>query len=268
MTNDHQRVGQVGCIDGSILEVRRHAGDWILSVGDSEVRLSAQAAARLASLLTAVRSPSEAAVPSEPVQAEQPPGDSTPSEPSGSRARPEANGAWPSPDDPKTSKLRGRARERVVDLVEAGVISPGEILTMNHRGSVYRATVAADGSIEFEGRVCKSPSEASRCATGTARNGWRDWKVMDGLSLDDLRWRLRADRFPGEGHDYAASTAQEKQRLALRWVKHALENGLDPAVRDEGAVADLLARGDYAASTLQSYDRHLDEWFEMHGRRP
>ena len=243
MSKDHQSVGWVGCIDGSVLEVRQGADDWVLSVGGSEARLSAQAAARLASLLTTGSSSSEAAPPSEPAQAEQPPDDSTPSEP------------------------KARTQEHVVDLVEAGIISPGEILAMKHYESVYHATVAPDGSIEFEGHVCKSPSQASRHVTGTARNGWRDWQVMDGLSLDDLRWRLRADRFPGEGHSYAASTADEKRRLARRWVKHALENGLDPAVRNEGAVAELLGRGDYAASTLESYHRHLDEWFEMHGRR-
>ena len=40
MTKEHRRVGQVGCIDGSVLEVRQGSDEWILSVGDSEARLS------------------------------------------------------------------------------------------------------------------------------------------------------------------------------------------------------------------------------------
>lgn len=243
MTKEHQHVGQVGCIDGSILELRRGSDEWLLSVGDSEARLSTQAAERLADLLTAGHSPPKAALPSEPVQVEQPPDDATPSEPG------------------------ARARERVDDLIEAGIISPGAVLTMKHRGSVHHATVAADGSIELEGDLCKTPSEASRLVAGASRNGWRDWKVMDGLSLDDLRWKLRAARFPGEDHTLAESTVQEKQRLALWWVKYAFENGLDPAARNEDAIADLLTRRNYADSTLDSYRRHLDQWFEMYGRR-
>ena len=244
MTKEHQRVGQVGCIDGSVLEVRQDSNEWILSVGDHEARLSTQATLRLASLLTAEPSQSEVILTPEPTQVEQPPDDSTSAEP------------------------RGRVREHMADLLEAGIIPPGTVLTMEHRGSVHHATVAADGSIELDGNLCRSPSQASRRVTGVSRNGWKDWRVMDGLSLDDLRWRLRATRFPGEHHNLAESTAQEKQRLALRWVRHALENDMDPSVRDEDAIADLLDRGNYADSTLDSYRRHLDEWFQMYGRRP
>ena len=54
MTSDHEPVGQVGCIDGRILNVSRHSDVVHLAIGKTETLRSAEAAAILARLLTSV----------------------------------------------------------------------------------------------------------------------------------------------------------------------------------------------------------------------
>ena len=53
MTSDHERIGRVGCIDGSVLDVSRRSSEVLLAVAGTEIHRSTEAAARLASLLTA-----------------------------------------------------------------------------------------------------------------------------------------------------------------------------------------------------------------------
>ena len=63
MTEHHKPSGQVGCIDGRVLDVSWHADEVLLAFGDTEIRLSAEGAARLANLLTADRSEPPAPIP-------------------------------------------------------------------------------------------------------------------------------------------------------------------------------------------------------------
>ena len=42
MTEKHEPVGQVGCIDGSVLVVHRHTDEVLRSVASTEFRLSAE----------------------------------------------------------------------------------------------------------------------------------------------------------------------------------------------------------------------------------
>ena len=162
---------------------------------------------------------------------------------------------------------RPKHRETVADLVNAGIIGPGTILTLTHRGRACHATVTADGLIEIDGRRFRSPSRAAEHVKGSSVNGWTAWRDMGGALLMELRWRLRVHRFPGQGHGYAESTADEKQRVAGWWVDHALSSGLDPAERNDEAIEAVLGRKEYAETTLESYRRHLDQWFERHRRR-
>lgn len=247
---------RIGCIDGQVLDVRRSAHEVCLTVADTRVRLSTEAASLLAVLLTAgPPATAHAGHDAEPERSPTASGRSV-SRPSDQAAR-----------DPRSVGSRPKHRETVADLVNAGIIGPGTILTMTHRGQACHATVTADGLIEIDGRRFYSPSGAAEHVKGASVNGWTAWRDMGGALLTELRWRLRVHRFPGQEHDYAESTADEKQRVAGWWVDHALSSGLDPAERNDEAVEAVLGRREYAETTLESYRRHLDQWFELHRRR-
>ena len=248
---------RIGCIDGQVLDVRRSAHEVCLTVADTQVRLSTEAASLLAGLLTA-GSPATA-------QAEH---DAEPERSSTASRRSARSDRPPEPTaDPRSVGTRPKHRETVADLVNAGIIGPGTILTTTHRGHTCHATVTADGLIEIDGERFDSPSRAAKHVKGSSVNGWAAWRDMGGALLMELRWRLRVQRFPGQGHDYAESTADEKQRVAGWWVDHALSSGLDPAERNDEAIEAVLGRREYAETTLESYRRHLDQWFELHRRR-
>ena len=248
---------RIGCIDGQVLDVRRSAHEVCLTVADTQVRLSTEAASLLAGLLTA-GSPATDRVEhdAEPERS---------STTSGRSARPDR--PTKPPADQRSVGSRPKRRETVADLVNAGIIGPGMILTLTHHGRACHATVTADGLIEIDGRLFDSPSRAAEHVKGSSVNGWTAWRDMGGALLMELRWRLRVHRFPGQGYDYAESTADEKQRVASWWVDHALSSGLDPAERNDEAIEAVLGRKEYAETTLESYRRHLDQWFELHRRR-
>ena len=247
----------IGCIDGQVLDVRRSAHEVCLTVAETQIRLSSEAASLLAGLLTA-DSPATAHAEhdAEPEPSSTASGQSVRSDP---------------PTKPPTNRRsvgsRPKHRETVADLVNAGIIGPGTMLTMTHRGHACHATVTPDGLIEIDGRLFHSPSRAAKHVKGSSVNGWTAWRDMGGALLTELRWKLRVRRFPEQGHDYAESTADEKQRVAGWWVDHALSRGLDPAERNNEAIEAVLRRRDYAETTLESYRRHLDQWFELHHRR-
>lgn len=90
---------------------------------------------------------------------------------------------------------RGRSPISLADLMEAGLVHPGQELCFKKNPSVC-ATLGADGRLAFRGNAFASPSTAGRAATnGGATNGWIGWFVKDGdkwISLDALRKRLLA----------------------------------------------------------------------------
>ena len=143
---------------------------------------------------------------------------------------------------------------------------PGAVTPNVHQGVDHLATITSCGEIEFNGGRHTSPSTAAEHVTGRSTNGWQAWRLADGSPLADLRWRLRARRFPGENHSYSGSTASEKRRVIGRWVEHALSLGIDPSARDRAAVDAFLGVGNYAESTIDSYERHMDQWFEQYGQ--
>ncbi len=101
------------------------------------------------------------------------------------------------PDETRPSPVRYEVDGRrivVADLLEAGMLRPGEVLTWERpkKHETYRARVLEDGEIELEdGRVYASPSRAAIEAAGIpAYDGWHAWRTEGGSTLGDLRQQL------------------------------------------------------------------------------
>jgi uncharacterized protein with ParB-like and HNH nuclease domain len=80
------------------------------------------------------------------------------------------------------------------NLLDAGLLSPGQSLTGTRNGVTCSATVTADGEVELEdGRREESPSTAGAAALGThACNGWHFWQTETPRGLVRLT-RVRDD---------------------------------------------------------------------------
>lgn len=236
-------------IDGSInIVIRRRSNEVVIVFGGVEARLSIDDAFRLAYLLQSNAS--------KPVPSEDKP---EPVQPSMKIEPVRSSG-----------KIR-RYRETISDLMEEGLIMAGAGLTIKYKYMERSGTVTEDGKIEIDGYKEETPSAAGQRVTGKSCNGWQEWRVYDGSRLADLRWMLRAKRFPGENHRYAESTAREKQQIAIGWVDYALARGLDPGkksnAKTEAYLADRQLKSDYryTDSTLNVYRGHLRQWFNYYG---
>lgn len=85
------------------------------------------------------------------------------------------------------------------DLIQAGLLSPGQELIMNYkqRGATnrqtYTATITDDGDIVVEGRSFSAPSYAALYCiqkSGSTRNtvnGWTSWKTHEEKFLAEIR---------------------------------------------------------------------------------
>lgn len=236
MNTDSEPIEHVGCIDGSVLRVAHQGAEVHLHFGSSVAPLSRNAAQRLAALLNPSSAP--------PIS-----------------TRP------PMPQLGASRRLGAANNPRVADLLAAGLIDDGTILTLRYRGVEHTATVSPNGEVEYDGRPHASLSSAARTAcAGASVNGWTAWRLFDGPPIDDLRWLLRADGFPGEGHSYSPSSAGEMRQIARWWVQHALAAGLDPSNPDDDEIDALLSGHRYAESTLGSYRRHLRNWRILYSR--
>jgi hypothetical protein len=95
------------------------------------------------------------------------------------------------------TKIDGR-RVRLADLLDAGLLEPGDALFWNRPqlGKRFDATVTENGAILLaDGRTFSSPSRAAVVAADIpAADGWYTWHVerLEGKSLDDLRRDLAA----------------------------------------------------------------------------
>lgn len=231
----------IGCIDGTFVRVVTDGDEIHLHFDGGTSRLSRSGAALLAAALG-------------------------PEAPAPGPAQPPAKP--PNLPPPGASRLMGAdVNPSVGDLVAEGYLDEGATLTLTYRGHEYTATVTAAGEIEHNGVLHGSLSAAAKAATGaTAMNGWAVWHVGDEGPIGHLRWWLQADHFPGEGHRYAESSANEMRMVARWWVDHTLSRGIDPGVPDEVEIEALLDGNDYAESTLESYRRHLRNWFALYGK--
>ena len=211
MTGDHEPIEQVGCIDGSVLAVSRRSDEVLLTIGKTEIRLSTQAADRLASLVKADPSrpaTSALAAPESdqdqtPDDVESLPEDETP-DPEDAPDQHSASGREElgTPGTTEGGDERPRRRSpthygiRVSELLDAGLLAANEQLTWMQRkfGPTHRAQVLRTGQIQLEdgsGRTFDHPSPAARTASGNkASPGWDVWRVEDGRTLADLRNEL------------------------------------------------------------------------------
>jgi hypothetical protein len=74
------------------------------------------------------------------------------------------------------------------DLIQAGLLLVGTILTCRRNGRVARAVVVFDGLYVEGWGLYRHPSPAAKDATGAgSSNGWADWRLPDNRPLDDLR---------------------------------------------------------------------------------
>lgn len=225
-----QQTEHIGCIDGRTIVLSRQADDIVLTFGATEARLSKTGAALLSRLLESH------VAPVMPIVAQQ--------------------------------QVGPRRRETIADLVEEGLLRAGSVIMMTYQGMEHYATVTAAGQIDLDGHMESTPTAAGKRITGQRCDGWQAWRTRDGLQLAHLRWKLRASRFPEDEHGYAPRTIKEKRRTTVGWVDYSIGEGLvsgvqnDPGVENYLEVQQLQSGRRFTESTLDSYRRHLRQWFE------
>ncbi|MFC7976474.1 hypothetical protein ACFUT3_14720 [Streptomyces cinereoruber] len=92
---------------------------------------------------------------------------------------------------PSSEAVRKRRPGGLAPLIEAGLVSAGDVLE-HHQSRLKRthtATVTADGWIEIpDGRAFSRPSPALKAQTHTVINGWGQYThVPSGRKLQELR---------------------------------------------------------------------------------
>jgi hypothetical protein len=93
-----------------------------------------------------------------------------------------------------------RQRIGLIDLIEAGLLTPPTELRLAAKGLNTRGVVTPDGQVEVDGRRFTSLSAAAVAVTGwPAAAGWREWRCQDPrtgawVRLDDIRQRLAGPR--------------------------------------------------------------------------
>ncbi len=83
-------------------------------------------------------------------------------------------------------RLRNGHEATVRDLIQAGLLKPGTLLTWTYIGTSHNAKVLAKGELELYGRIFDTPSGACEFVTGTEIDGWKAWKTPE-RTLDELR---------------------------------------------------------------------------------
>ena len=117
---------------------------------------------------------------------------------------------WPVPEGHSSAGRHGgnaRANATVKDLVDAGLLTAGQVLVPNRDGLRDRTCVVTEqGQLSFRGRAYGTPSGAAKAALGRVVNGWWFWRVgsASGSSLKELRSSLR-----NEAEDFDAGPFTE-----------------------------------------------------------
>jgi len=145
--------------------------------------------------------------------------------------------------------LDGR-RVTVMDLLDAGLLAPGDELTFARprSGETHRAIVTESGGLALEGgQTFRSPSSAARVAADiSAIDGWRAWTVASsGQLLDSLRQRL-LDQAATETPEEPSTTHWDPQRR-YEWLKEA-RTLADADTPIDLPVRDLASRWEAPAS--------------------
>jgi hypothetical protein len=104
----------------------------------------------------------------------------------------EATGVQVSEPPPGSSRKRNiplkpdGTRVTIADLVEAGLLHAGDVLSFRIADTEAHGTVAPTG-IEVNGEVYQNPSKAIQAIRNTSVNGWDYWTTMDGRTLSAVR---------------------------------------------------------------------------------
>ena len=159
----------IGCMGGETIVLERHSDEITLSIDfdNKTVSLSRKAAGRMIEWLTSqINGPGDLPVPPT----------------SGS--------------EQKTPKLTPSQivsyDTKVFDLLQAGLLKAGTLLTLTYKRRDYHAVVNSNGSLEVDEYVFQSPSTACVHVTNQVScNGWVAWKDPDGRSLAYLRDQFR-----------------------------------------------------------------------------
>ncbi|BAK36604.1 hypothetical protein MLP_35900 [Microlunatus phosphovorus NM-1] len=115
---------------------------------------------------------------------------------------------WPAPEGHTGQVVDPRDKSQdwveVKDLVAAGLLEPGTILTPRQGSWTSKQTlVRDDGMLEVDGQLFGSPSGAGRHVKGSVTNGWTFWSLADGRRLVDVRAAFRGEK-PRDPHWTAA----------------------------------------------------------------
>jgi hypothetical protein len=82
----------------------------------------------------------------------------------------------------------------LVDIIKAGLLSPPVELFREFKGSMLKAILKSDGTLEFQGKPFRTCSGAAVAATGRSTDGWDFWQCMNSegkkSTLKDLRKKL------------------------------------------------------------------------------
>lgn len=101
------------------------------------------------------------------------------------------------PDDhhQASSKTKFKYDEDLLLLLRLGYLRVGEKLIHREvrKGLTHIATIEPDGALRFNGKRYGAPSTPLTEVTGGQRNGWQDWRLVDGRRLDALRRKARKD---------------------------------------------------------------------------
>lgn len=126
--------------------------------------------------------------------------------------------AWPVPEGHKGEVIDPQAKGAEVQLhhlIDAGLISPGTVLSGTAAGSIdARAVVTDNGHLKVDGRVYETPSGAA-AAAGKNTNGWYFWALPDGRRLRDLRVELYAASLTRVGPPAGAESTADVSSSAL-----------------------------------------------------
>jgi hypothetical protein len=100
------------------------------------------------------------------------------------------------PDAEPAGTTRQTFQTTVADLLAAGLLSAGTVLTFERSGKKAEAAVTVDGQLVVDGKAYRSPSTAAAAALGLkAANGWVSWRLDGGTgpTLAALRAQVGAD---------------------------------------------------------------------------
>ena len=98
-----------------------------------------------------------------------------------------------SPKRPRWSQHAAGRRDKLADLLEAGLLTSGDKLVVLDQRWPGEGVVTAEGWIDVAGEAYWSPSGAAKALSGRkAEAGWDFWAVesADGPTLNELRARL------------------------------------------------------------------------------